>query len=452
MDAVRHDGATTFHDAFDHELGRKVTLITSPAGPDLAEAGRLAFRLPRMRHANIVSALAAGVQGKVAFVAADVVETEPLSAFLARAGRLPVYQGLAFVLQLLSALDHAHARRMVHADIDVDHVQVTRTGQLKLSASGWSLASDRQPNLEAAARTAQVLLSGVCSPRMRQALDEVLLRAGGSDPEARYRDADTFSLALMAAAGLPAWTRAPVLERAVPPEPESVLLPVPVAMPAPVPTMPVAVSIPDVMHATEHAARRPMDRHRLGRNLMAACLAAALLAPNLIRNNSITGKDVVPPRVAMSPEASPAPAAPARVAFSPPPASAVETLPDPPPAVAPPATAPAIQPEPAPRRLARPPQQTARNAVAPPAARARPAPSVRHAQVATAATTRPRPARPRAAATLTAASGCPYDLRIARDLCEAQQCMRPELRNTPLCMRMLAEQRAALARLRGTPD
>jgi len=53
---------------------------------------------------------------------------------------------------------------------------------------------------------------------------------------------------------------------------------------------------------------------------------------------------------------------------------------------------------------------------------------------------------------LVAASGCPYDLRIARDLCEAQQCTRPALRNTPVCVRMLAEQRATLARLRGTPD
>jgi hypothetical protein len=30
--------------------------------------------------------------------------------------------------------------------------------------------------------------------------------------------------------------------------------------------------------------------------------------------------------------------------------------------------------------------------------------------------------------------------------------MRAELRNSPQCVRMLAEQRAALARLRGTPD
>jgi len=61
-------------------------------------------------------------------------------------------------------------------------------------------------------------------------------------------------------------------------------------------------------------------------------------------------------------------------------------------------------------------------------------------------------ARPQRARVVTAASGCPYDLPVFRELCEARQCSRPELRNDPTCVRMRSEQRAALARLRGTPD
>ena len=68
---VHQDGAATLHKAFDSELGHEVTLITSPVGPDTAEEARLAFRLRRMRHPNIVPVLDAGRQGNVAFVAAE---------------------------------------------------------------------------------------------------------------------------------------------------------------------------------------------------------------------------------------------------------------------------------------------------------------------------------------------------------------------------------------------
>jgi hypothetical protein len=37
-------------------------------------------------------------------------------------------------------------------------------------------------------------------------------------------------------------------------------------------------------------------------------------------------------------------------------------------------------------------------------------------------------------------------------MCEAQQCRRADLRNTPVCKRILAQQAATFARLRGTPD
>lgn len=440
MQVVRHDGATTLHDAFDAELGHQVALITSPAGPETAEEGRLAFRLRRMRHPNIVSVLDTGRQDNVAFVAAECLDTEPLSAFLARAGRIPVFQGLALVLQLLSAIEHAQARGMGHAAIDLEHVQVTPGGQLKLPAGGWSLSSDRQPNLEAAARIAQVLLCGACPPHMRRALDEVLLRAQGPDPEARFRRADEFTLALLAAAGRPVWRRTPAMERAVLAESGS--------------ASPVPVSKPSATHALGRAPRKPLHRRLPGRNLVAACLVAALLVPHLIGDGTFTGsKDAPGSGVLLPLGASTAPVAPARVALAPvAAASPVEPSPVPPSPVAPSPTAPSIDHAAAVAPPSMASQPVARTAIRQRATRARPTPSARQARATKPATTRARAARPRIAPALTAASGCPYDPRIARDLCKAQQCSRTELRHHPVCVRMRAEQRAALARLRGTPD
>ena len=443
MEVVRHDGVTTLHEAFDAELGQTVALITSPAGADAAENERLAFRLPRMRHPNIVSVLAAGRQGDVAFVAAEWLQTEPLSAFLARAGRIPVFQGLALVLQLLSAIEHAHARRMVHATIDADHVQVMRTGQLKLPPDGWSLSADRQPNLEAAARIAQVLLSGACTPHRRGLLDEVLLRAQAQDPDARYQRADEFAHALMAAAGLPVGSR-----------------PCAIAHPAPAqrePPRPVPATKPEPRLAPARAPRKPVPRRRLASVLGAASFVAAMLVPSLISNSNFTAKQDTPVSTVTLPlEAPPAPPSPQRVSLAPLPARTVEP---PPPAVEPPPAARVRRPTaPDPHDAKAVPSRSVasrpanRVAVPQPTTASRPAPSARPVRTSMSRAAPTRAARTKAAPALTAAAGCPYDWRIARDFCEAQQCRRADLRNQPVCKRILAQQRATFARLSGTPD
>ncbi|MBK6007067.1 hypothetical protein JJB11_13275 [Ramlibacter ginsenosidimutans] len=590
LQVVGHEAASTHYAAFDPELDRQVALITAPPGPDPAEEDRLAFRLPRMRHPNIVSVLAAGLQDDLAYVAAECLQTEPLSAFLARPGRMPFFQGLPVVLQLLSAIEHAQARRLVHAGIDVEHVQVTPGGQPKLPAAGWSLSADRHPNLEDAARIARAVLCGSCPPALRGALDEVLLRAEAPDPAARYQRAEEFILALLAAAGYPVGSssaavkvtaaaepqrvepavRAEPVASAEPVEPvllaepvqslqpvEPVLRAEPVAPAEPVepvllaepvrpldPVEPVLLAEPTqptdpVLHANavatrpvRHAARRPLRRRRTGHHVLAACLLAALFLPGWVGERVFEGNpraprsvetaalgaspaSLVPP--ALAPAAAvkvapasvaPAPVAPSPVALAPvaparvPPAAeapatvALASMTAPPvrasavqpapvePAVQPAAVEPrAVQPSPvqppaletAPRAPshAAPSHHTARStahpvAVAPPSPAPKPVPSpaVRqqapHARVLAsaqpvragkAATTHVRAARPQPAPVVTAASGCPYDdLPVFRELCEARQCNRPELRNTRACARMQAEQRAALARLRGTPD
>jgi hypothetical protein len=167
-----------------------------------------------------------------------------------------------------------------------------------------------------------------------------------------------------------------------------------------------------------------------------------MLVPNLTSNTDFPAKNDTPvSAVALPMGAAPAPAGPQRVALAP---LATPALAPPPPVVEPRSPAPdTLAPKAVPSRPAAT-QPAVRAAVRQPTTGARPAAPVRQVRTtkATAASAR----------VITAATGCPSDSRIARDLCEVQQCRRADLRNTPVCTRILAEQRAALARLRGTPD
>ena len=88
-------------------------------------------------------------------------------------------------------------------------------------------------------------------------------------------------------------------------------------------------------------------------------------------------------------------------------------------------------------------------AALPPTTQAAPSPRKIRSTMSTAPSA---PVRPRPAAAMARASGCTNKIRLLRDICEVQQCRRVELRNTPVCTRILAGQRATLAQLHGTPD
>jgi len=191
-----------------------------------------------VQHPNLVAFHDCGFHGGRAFVATEFVEGETLSQYLARAGALPMLQGLALSVQLLSALECAHRANQVHSAIHPGNLLVTRCGQLKLDGTGWMSAStpegqssgafnapaylapeqasgrqaDRRADVYAAARVARDLLSAALVPR--PALAAVFDRALASSPNARYQSAADFSCALQTAVGEPLWVRPPAQAQA----------------------------------------------------------------------------------------------------------------------------------------------------------------------------------------------------------------------------------------------
>ncbi|HYY74242.1 MAG TPA: serine/threonine-protein kinase, partial [Solirubrobacterales bacterium] len=120
-------GMSVVYRAEHLRLGRKVALKL--LAPQLAEDERFRERFLResriaaaLDHPNIVPIYDADEAGGVLFIAMRYVEGIDLRGFLQREGRLEPKRALAFLAQLGSALDAAHAQGLVHRDVKPGNV------------------------------------------------------------------------------------------------------------------------------------------------------------------------------------------------------------------------------------------------------------------------------------------------------------------------------------------
>jgi hypothetical protein len=407
-------------------------------------------------------------------------EDESLREYLARAGKVPAMQGLALALQLLAWLDVCHRRGLVHGDVRPEQIRVTRAGRLRMvrplsepgeppqPAGGEYSAPELllgQPpshpaDLYAASIVSYELLTGTtpfradpsspqpafppsaARPGLPPALDAFFRRALAQEPQHRFATAEDMSSAMQAAMGLPIWDRKQLVTR-------------PAFTAAPVrarPTAPAEVHTSRTHHARGH-------RRRAGAAL-AAGLAAVVALSWLWPAGQEPDRAAVQPQVAQThatrEPAARAPVEPERA--TPVPATIVQ--PDPvqaAPLTLPTPTVPvqaALDPDreqvvtqrmgaaPAQPRVA---PAVAQSPVAGPAEDAARAAPVRHAYADPQAGQRQREARvtvPRRAV-VHASTGpqCGDRTSLPGELCSAVQCMRHDLRNHPLCVRMHAEAR-----------
>jgi serine/threonine protein kinase len=85
-----------------------------------------------LKHPNIQTALDAGETRSALYLVLEYVNGTSLREILEQRGRLEPAEAAGYALQLLAALDYAHAQRVYHRDLKPGNVLVSVDGQLKI--------------------------------------------------------------------------------------------------------------------------------------------------------------------------------------------------------------------------------------------------------------------------------------------------------------------------------
>ena len=254
-------GMATIYEAIDTRLDRRVAVKIMHA--HLAQDEQFVERFIReakaaaaLSHPNIVSVQDQGWNQSgvpAVFIVMEMVVGHTLREYLTERGRIPIADGIKFLLPVLSALGAAHKLGIVHRDVKPENILVSKEGRIKIAdfglAKGALIGStmtaessvilgsvsylspeqvsrgiaDSRSDVYSAAITAFEIFTGAKPfegdepiqiafmhvnsqvPRISslvdnvpQALDDLIYRATRVDPDERPRDAQVFHSELLA--------------------------------------------------------------------------------------------------------------------------------------------------------------------------------------------------------------------------------------------------------------
>jgi len=138
------------YEARDPFLDRRVAIKTI-RGPgcesDVAAEYERRFRTEarsaaRLHHPNIVSVFDSGREGDTAYLVMEFVQGDDLKHHLERGVRFSRQSAVKLVLDLLMALDHAHAQNVVHRDVKPANILIESSGRIKLADFGVARIQD----------------------------------------------------------------------------------------------------------------------------------------------------------------------------------------------------------------------------------------------------------------------------------------------------------------------
>ena len=189
LERLRSGPVADLYRAVQKPLGRTVTIKTLgasivAASPFASALEREARLLAKLGHPNVIGLYDFVRQDERMWLVLEHVDGSTLAEVLAKTGPLPQAAAIFVARALASALEHAHARGVIHRDLRPQHVLVSRSGEVKLT--DFAVAADeRLP-------TAPEILSGATGPpSLSYASPEQIL---GEPPDPR---SDLFSLGVV---------------------------------------------------------------------------------------------------------------------------------------------------------------------------------------------------------------------------------------------------------------
>ena len=129
-------GMGAVYRARDEKLERVVAIKILSPGVLSGEDARRRFRkealaLAKLSHAHIAAVYDAGEQDGVDYIVMECLSGETLASKL-QAGPLTVIEATSFLIQMATALEHAHEHGVIHRDLKPANVMITPKGQVKV--------------------------------------------------------------------------------------------------------------------------------------------------------------------------------------------------------------------------------------------------------------------------------------------------------------------------------
>ena len=108
----------------------------------VARFQREADAASRMTHHNIVNLLDVGIEGEDRYLVMEYVQGKTLKEVIQERGRLSAPLACQITIRILSALEHAHSKGIVHRDIKPQNILVHADGHIKVSDFGIARVAD----------------------------------------------------------------------------------------------------------------------------------------------------------------------------------------------------------------------------------------------------------------------------------------------------------------------
>ena len=119
----------------DKKVAIKVPHRQSGDFDDLLQEPRL---LAALDHPNIVGIVTAERVDGVFFIVMDYIKGESLEAVLDREKSLDVARAIAYIVQILKGVEHAHEAQILHRDLRPANVLISESGVVKVADFGTS--------------------------------------------------------------------------------------------------------------------------------------------------------------------------------------------------------------------------------------------------------------------------------------------------------------------------